>query len=171
MDADLAVGWIGLGGAAIGAGAAILGGWLQQKAQAKTAKLERQEGYSRNAAETALNELLLLQRNILAALAAEGYDEQDLVNDTVNSTHSARFSMMLVMHADEVRRRMDEVFSVLTYALAAPSGDSRIRRYLTASEEGLNILSSYLRDEPLAAPSQPFSAYLQSLGLINPNPE
>lgn len=43
VDATVTAGWFGLIGAAVGASRALVGGWLQQLYQAKTAKQQRRD--------------------------------------------------------------------------------------------------------------------------------
>jgi hypothetical protein len=158
----------GLGGATIGAGGALLGGWLQQHHQAKTARRERQESYSRVAGERALDALVQMQQVIFEYTRdhPEGttlLEHKALVIDkVVEHAHIARTSSMLITRAPELRARLDEVFMVLLQFYVAPvvesESPSRTRNtwLLTATQEGLDVLSSALRDERIPDSTEGF---------------
>ncbi|WP_333772378.1 hypothetical protein [Streptomyces sp. IBSBF 3136] len=176
MSAEVTAAWIGglagLGGALVGAGSALLGGWLQQRHAAKTARRERQEGYSRAAQETTLSELLQLQQSVMDFLgeherATEG-EIIELVNRVVRHTHAARASGMLILGTPDLVRRLDEVFRLLAASSQIhQEPDQRIPRliefYLSGSEEGLAILSAFMRGEDLPPPMPQYLEYLNAL--------
>jgi len=178
MSAEVTAAWIGglagLGGAVVGAGSALLGGWLQQRHAAKTALEERREGYSRAAQETTLSELLQLQQSVMDFLAeheraTEG-EIAELVNRVVRHTHAARASGMLLLGTPDLLRRLDEVFRVLAGSSRIPQEPNRrvpslIESYLTGSEEGLAILSAFMRGEELPPPIPKYLEHLSALRL------
>ncbi|MFF9210466.1 MULTISPECIES: hypothetical protein [unclassified Streptomyces] len=169
MQTETLVGLIsGLGGAVIGAGGALLGGWLQQHHQAKTARRERQESYSRVAGERALDALVQIQQVVFEHTRdhPEGTTllehKAQVIDRVVEHAHTSRTSSMLIMRAPELRGRLDEVFMVLLKFHCAPVVESeppsRTRNtwLLTASQEGLDVLSAALRDEQLPDHSEGF---------------
>ncbi|GGX94787.1 hypothetical protein GCM10010298_70290 [Streptomyces microflavus] len=58
----MAAGWFGLIGATVGASGALMGGWLQQRYQAKPAKDQRRNERRLAAGQVALDMLVRLRR-------------------------------------------------------------------------------------------------------------
>ncbi|MGW4437026.1 hypothetical protein ACWELO_14880 [Streptomyces sp. NPDC004596] len=122
MQTETLVGLIGFGGAVVGAGGALLGGWLQHRQQADTARRERWEGYARKAAETTLTELLTAQEEMTDwAMGFSGREEDanELYRIILERSRSARHSSLLIPEASEMRSRLREVLEVMTSFLAA----------------------------------------------------
>lgn len=169
MQTETLVGLIsGLGGAVIGAGGALLGGWLQQHHQAKTARRERQHGYSRASQERALDALVQIHQVVFDYTRDHPEDtpllehKAKVIDKVMEHAHVARTATMLVMNAPELRERLDEVFMVLLGFPAAPMAESeqpssaRNTWLLTASQEGMDILSAAMREEPIPQSSEGF---------------
>ncbi|MCX5234427.1 hypothetical protein OG824_04160 [Streptomyces prunicolor] len=167
MDAEVTAGWIGLVGASVGAAGALLGGWFQQRWQAKTAREERHEGYSRQSGETALDAFVQMQQAIYAYVRDHPHEDggdhkAEVLDKTAGFAHVARSQIMLITRASKLRERLDEVLQVLIgFTAAAPAEGQTVERVrnswiLQASQEGMDVLSAFMRDEPIPKRSETF---------------
>ncbi|MFF9394218.1 hypothetical protein [Streptomyces griseoluteus] len=151
MQAETLVGLIsGLGGAAIGAGGALLGGWLQQHHQAKTAKEQRREERRFTAGRTALDMLIRLRH--VGANRAEGDAESQgaWVDQLVEWTTSFDAALFVVPGGDEMRERVFEVVRHLGFYDVLGQTHSEANAWIDATcGEAIGILSAFLREDPL----------------------
>ncbi|MCX4608715.1 hypothetical protein [Streptomyces mirabilis] len=158
MQTETLVGLIsGLGGAVIGAGGALLGGWLQQRHQAKTAKQQRREERRFTAGRTALDMLIRLRH--VAANRAEGDDESEAawVDGLVEWTTTFDAALLVVPDGKEMRERVFEVVRHLGFYESLGQTHSEASGWIDATcLEGIELLSAFLREEPLPAQSRPF---------------
>ncbi|MFI6606867.1 hypothetical protein [Streptomyces sp. NPDC050507] len=169
MEPEVMAGWIGglagLGGAVVGAGGALLGGRLQHRQQAETARRERWEGFARAATEATLNELLKMQEEMTdwsTAFTGAGEQSQELYHMVLKRGRAARHATLLIPEATELRARLQAICAVMTdYQASSPRpGEfevlSRFAWSYTAAQEGIEVLASFLRHEPLPPPTAPF---------------
>jgi hypothetical protein len=172
----------GLGGAVIGAGGALVGGWLQQRWQAKTARRERLDGYSRHAGETALDALVQIQQVVFTFSRDFGHSGHDqfkaqVVDKVLHHAHVAKTAALLIVGDAELRSRLDEVLRVLIGYSALPEAEphaltrSRCIWFLEAASEGMDILSAFMRLEPIPSSSERFreKVILLSNTLVDPS--
>ncbi|MFF8430545.1 hypothetical protein ACF07Y_36475 [Streptomyces sp. NPDC016566] len=160
MEAEVSAGWIGLIGASVGAAGALLGGWLQQRSQARIAKKERHEQRAVAAGDTSLMEMLHLQRQLEVALGSLGqHPPTPLPYRTYIEEHSraAEVALLRMPDAAALRHRMKDVFAVLQwFEVAGRSPALKIKWALAAVQDGVELLSAFLRDEPLPAHGDAF---------------
>ncbi|MCM1941785.1 hypothetical protein NC239_26660 [Streptomyces sp. G3] len=155
MQTETLVGLIGFGGAVVGAGGALLGGLLQSRIQARTLQEQRVEDRGREAANTALNELFALRR-LASGIPLREPDIQPS-NWRLAAHHhmeAAEVALMLMPQAEEVRRRALAALHLgqraMILAGQAEQGPDVERRHLhDCSLEAINVLSTYMRGEPL----------------------
>jgi hypothetical protein len=147
------VGWIGLGGATIGAGAAILGGWIQQRQQVKTDRQKLIEERGQTAGHEALAVLYALRRHIASwdpGLDAEGREAWVLSGQEM--ADEADMAVGLVPESREIRVRMEEALSVVRSRLGQDRLRTTSEAYSTAilTTHAIDILQTFLRGgEPL----------------------
>ncbi|MGW0877039.1 hypothetical protein ACWD3Z_42245 [Streptomyces sp. NPDC002740] len=168
----MAAGWIGLVGASVGAAGALLGGWFQQRWQVRSARAERQEGYSRKAGETALDALVQMQQAVFAYVRDHSGEDgaghkAEVVDQVAGLAHVARSQIMLITNAAETRDRLNEVLRVLidyTAAQGRPRWKAHNAWFLGASQEGADLLSAFMRDEPIPERSEGFVKQMSHCG-------
>ncbi|NEA51012.1 hypothetical protein [Streptomyces sp. SID10815] len=154
MGSEIWAGMFGLGGAVVGAGGAVLGGWLQVRATRR----ERVEGYRREAAQAALNELIQLSDDLHARYNSLPADpEYGTSSEFQNFMHSGRRRLVamqknaLLIPDRELRDRLATIYRVGIAWLLSPGlrAGSQILWMLCASDEGIRLLAAFLRGDPL----------------------
>jgi hypothetical protein len=163
VSPEVSAGWIGLIGASVGAGGALLGVWLQQRYQAKMARDQREEARDdlleergRTAADKALAELYALRRHVLTWKVGMSAEER---NQWVQSGHTyaddTELNAALIPKATELRER-------LRYALGAIRGSMFVDAYEAAhepymsdfdTEHAIGLLSAYMRGDSMPRPT------------------
>lgn len=156
-----------------------MGAWLQQHHQAKTVRMERQEGYSRAAADAALGAFLKVQQVALGIGRPDSADPNSLrvlTETVIEHTHTARHAALLLVRAHEVRERLEEIVQVLLAWETAPvvEGQSRERAmcswWNSAAGEALEVLAAHMRDEPLPPRHRSYVAMMTSVASRLPDP-
>ncbi|MFE4991411.1 hypothetical protein ACFRH4_08675 [Streptomyces mirabilis] len=165
MQTETLVGLIsGLGGAVIGAGGALLGGWLQQRHQARTAKEQRRDERRFTAGRTALDMLIRLRR--VAANRSEGDAESEdaWVDELVEWTTTFDAALLVVPGGDEMRERVFEVVRHLAFYDVLGQTHSEANGWIDLTcKEAIELLSAFLREEPLPPRSRPF---VDQIGMV-----
>ncbi|MBZ6261188.1 hypothetical protein KVH22_37415 [Streptomyces olivaceus] len=164
MEAQTLVGLIsGLGGAAIGAGGALLGGWLQQRHQAKLDREQREEARAglveergRTAADKALGELYTLRRHVSTwevDLSAEAKNQWYQTGHT--HADEAELNAALIPEADNLRERLQDALESARTSMQIDAWESEHEPYLSAfdTEHAIGLLSAYMRGDSLPAPT------------------
>ncbi|MFJ4467256.1 hypothetical protein ACIP2X_06990 [Streptomyces sp. NPDC089424] len=172
MQTEMWTGLIGLGGAAIGAGGAVLGGWLQ----ARSARVERAEGHRRDAAQAALNELLQLRHELMVHDRERPTDQNyGLTEPFQNFMHTGERRLM-AMHASallipdpRLRERLERVYEIGNAWLLAPGlgAGAQLAWMQAASREGIEVLGAFLRGDPLPAEYEGFTYLRQQVAEEN----
>jgi hypothetical protein len=167
MDVDLAVGWIGLGGAAIGAGAAVLGGWLQQRAQAKADREQRREERRYSNGQAAL-EMLIRFREANMRRTEDPGGMQDFTEALVEFVMAFDAALYVVSDAEEMRRRVLGIMRVAADCIDLTRTHPEAKRWAqTMCTESIRVLSAFLREEPLPRPSTEFLEHRQIIRAHN----
>lgn len=152
MQAEVSAGLIGLVGAVVGAGGALLGGWLQQRHQAKLAKDERLDERGYTAGETALGELYQLRQHLIESGVAGPVpqDRQPWRFIAVNHLDAAEMAVMLMPNAPAVHDRVVEVLNVAKrYELAGQHRHQQIRWLTACVGSAIDMLSAHMRADPV----------------------
>ncbi|MET9510772.1 hypothetical protein ABZX62_20320 [Streptomyces flavidovirens] len=165
MDPNVASGLIGFGGAVVGAGAALLGGLLQHRYQAKTTAAERTQEYGRAAGEKALTELYALRRHMIECGMAD-IPEARQPWQYIAKTHmdEAELAVMLMPKAQKVQDRISEVMGAGSQQMTTSGGD-RVRQTTVGrgmALEAIDILSAYMRGDALPKPSPRVERYRET---------
>jgi hypothetical protein len=161
MDATVAAGWIGGGaalvGALVGAGGAVLGGWVQHRQQVATARDDRQEAYARAAGEATLTHLLQLHRSTGDTLQRWDVTAENTGwrEDQLHHIREIEMSSYLIPVA-ELRTRVMEVVALVLFARRDGEQLDQVALMVGISNEGVNLVASYLRGEPLPPRSAAF---------------
>jgi hypothetical protein len=157
VQTETLVGLIGFGGAVVGAGGALLGGWLQQRHQAETARADRIEERGMTAGANALEELRALWRHM-----AEVGGQPDRIPDAfqpwkkIANAHMAEATLatMLMPQAEVVRQRIREVGDAMAVLADAVRDESAaLLCYSIGADDALDLLTAYMRGDPLPEPS------------------
>ncbi|MGW2932942.1 hypothetical protein ACWDA7_13990 [Streptomyces sp. NPDC001156] len=161
MQTETLVGLIsGLGGAAIGAGGALLGGWLQQRHQVKTAREQKIGDLGRAAGDKLLAELYGLRRLVMDCSYEEFREEHPQWRKTaVNHVDAVELAVGLIPQAPGVRTRVKEAMDLAEsgtlYAMRADLGPRRELLHLFGGcNEAIEIVSAFMRGDPIPAPSR-----------------
>jgi hypothetical protein len=166
VQTETLVGLIGFGGAVMGAGGALLGGWLQHRQQADTARRERWEGYGRSAGEATLTELLTAQEEMTdwaRRFSGSEDDAEELHTIILKRGSAAKHSSLLIPEASELRARLKVVLDVMMDYYSAPAQEgffqsmARLRWSYMAAQEGIELLAAFLRGEHLPTPTAGFT--------------
>ncbi|MET9848884.1 hypothetical protein [Streptomyces ossamyceticus] len=173
MGAELWAGLIGLGGAVIGAGGAVLGGWLQ----ARHARTERLDGYRRDAAQTALNELVQLRHELMVHDREHPSTDHDYgftatFQDFMHAGERRFMAMnasILLIPDPQLRQRLEVVYEVGTAWLLAPGlrAGAQMKWMQAAAREGIEILGAFLRGDPIPPESAGFANMRQRVAERN----
>ncbi|MFE7361487.1 hypothetical protein [[Kitasatospora] papulosa] len=164
MDATVTAGWFGLIGATVGASGALVGGWLQQRYQAKTAKEQRRDERRFTAGRTALDMLIRLRR--VAANRTEGHTENEAawVDELVEWTTTFDAALLVVPGADEMRERVFEVVRHLGFYDSLGQNHSEANLWIDSTcKEAIELLSAFLREEPMPPRSRLF---MDQIGMV-----
>ncbi|MDX3233222.1 hypothetical protein [Streptomyces sp. ME19-01-6] len=152
MEAETLAGLIGFGGAVVGAGGALLGAWLQQHHQAKTAKNERLEARGYTAGEKALAELYQLRQHLVESGVAGEVPQERQPWRFIAVTHldEAELAVMLMPRAPLVHERVVEVLILAKrFELAGQHRHQQIRWIKGCVASAIDILSAHMRGEPV----------------------
>ncbi|MEU1454404.1 hypothetical protein [Streptomyces avermitilis] len=152
MQTETLVGLIGFGGAVVGAGGALLGGWLQQRHQAETARLERQNARGYAAGEKSLGELHRLRHHLTEceAVGDVSQDRQPWRSIAVRHLDDAELAIMLIPNATQVRERLVKaLYCARRYELAGQHRANQVRWIKTCVTSAIDMLSSHLRGDPV----------------------
>ncbi|MGW2618674.1 hypothetical protein [Streptomyces sp. NPDC001500] len=152
MDASVWVGAVfGLVGTGVGGGLSIWSSAMAQRQQAVRASEERQQVRASTAVETALTELLEIQRDVRRAGPLDDARQQ--------SIHERVLHVQVLMQrvpdaALRTRVREDTLFMPL-----APPGDTRSSQerrvdIMLLCADAIACLGAYLRTEPLPPPAE-----------------
>jgi hypothetical protein len=156
MGSGTWTGLIGLAGAVIGAGGAILGGWLQQRHQAKTARAERREERRYTAARAALDMLIRI-RHAAANRAEDDASEAVWTAELVEWSTSFDATLYLVPDGEEMRERVFEIVRHLGYYEALGQNHQEANGWIDITcGEAIQVLSAFLREDPLPTRSANF---------------
>ncbi|MFD6825651.1 hypothetical protein ACFWC5_35690 [Streptomyces sp. NPDC060085] len=160
MSPEIIAGWIALIGVAVGAALTMLGAYIQQRTQAKIARQERHEVQGLASGKEALNQLIEF-RNVLAQ---EMDGSRDLLSSTGLWLVNAERSVALVPNA-ALRNRMDTVFRTINarWTRGAVRVSARLAWEVNTVVEGIDLLSAYLRGDPLPKPSPWFTEALSKV--------
>jgi hypothetical protein len=163
VNTDLAVGWIGLGGAAIGAGAAILGGWLQQRQQAKADREQRREERRYSNGQTAL-EMLIRFREANMRRTEDPESMRDFTEALVEFVMAFDAALYVVSDGGEMRSRVMRIMGVAADSIDLGPAHQESKTWTHAMfTEAICVLSAFLREEPLPKPSREFLEVRQTV--------
>ncbi|NUP43259.1 MAG: hypothetical protein HOY76_41140 [Streptomyces sp.] len=165
VETETLVGLIGLGGAVVGVGGTLLGGWLQHRQQAQTAREERAEARSseaesrgREVADKALSELYALRRHALAWKVGMSAAER---NEWLGKAHTmadeAELHTALIPGADTLRVRVGDALSVVRASFFQDADEAEHEADLCVADTGhcIDLLSAYMRgDAALPEPTR-----------------
>lgn len=152
MEAETLVGLIGFGGAVVGAGGALLGGWLQQRHQAKTARHERLEARGYAAGEQALAELYQLRQHLVECGVAGNVPQERQPWRFIAVTHldEAELAVMLMPSAPLVHARVVEVLILAKrFELAGQHRQRQVQWMKHCVVAAIDMLSAHMRGEPI----------------------
>jgi len=164
VQAEVSAGLIGLAGAVIGAGGALLGGWLQQRHQAQTAKAERWEERRYTAGQAALDMLIRFRHATASRINDdEGVDAWTEAFVEWSVTFDA--ALYVVPDGDEMRKRVFGIMGVAGYYEDLGQNHSEAALWIDAlCREAIGVLSAFLREEPLPEPSRSFLDQREMVG-------
>ncbi|MDW4902891.1 hypothetical protein RB625_31200 [Streptomyces californicus] len=164
VETETLVGLFSLGGAVLGVGGTLLGGWFQQRHQVQVAREERAEARSsemesrgRGAAEKALIELHALRRHALAWKVGMSDDER---NQWVGAAHAmvdeAELNVDLVPRADTLRVRLRDALNVVRHSFFEDCYEADHEAYKSEFDTShcIGLLAAYMRgDDALPEPT------------------
>ncbi|MET9479298.1 hypothetical protein [Streptomyces sp. NPDC006638] len=164
MEAEVMAGLIGFGGAAVGAGGALLGAWLQQRHQAETAQKQREDARAslveergRTAAEKALAELYGMRRHAVTWKGGMPAEERNKWSHTGSAlVDEAELNAALIPGADELRARLQDALATIHTSIHVDAYESEHEAYLstTDTEHAIALLSAYMRGDALPSPTR-----------------
>lgn len=156
MQTETLVGLIGFGGAVVGAGGALLGGWLQQRHQARIAKQERREERRLASGQAALDMLIRL-RQATASRTQNPESEDAWTGAFVDWTVTFDAALYVVPDGEEMREQVFEIVRLIGYYEELGQTHQEANLWIDAlCREALAVLSAFLREEPLPNPSRFF---------------
>ncbi|MEU6651296.1 hypothetical protein ABZ904_18085 [Streptomyces sp. NPDC046900] len=156
MQAETLAGLMGLAGAVVGAGGALLGGWLQQQHQAKTAKEQRRDERRYTAGQAAL-EMLIRFRHASMRRTEDADSALAFSEALVEFVTTFDAALYVVSHGDEMRRRVLGIIGLAAAYMEPSRPNSEDKGWVdTCCKEAVGVLSAFLREEPLPEPSQYF---------------
>jgi hypothetical protein len=152
MDATVAAGWIGLGGAAVGASAALLGGWIQQVHQARTARAELRDQRGYEAARTALAELYVLRQHVHACEGSSVPPEREpwrkIASDHLDA---AELAVLLIPNVSKARgEALGALLLAERFELAGRERWAQLGWIRECAAAAIVILSTHMRGDPVA---------------------
>ncbi|MDV9175972.1 hypothetical protein R6V09_38365 [Streptomyces sp. W16] len=156
VQTETLVGLIGFGGAVVGAGGALLGGWLQQHHAAKTAKDERRSERRYTTGQAAL-EILIRFRQATAS-RTEDQESEDAWNDVfIDLTVTFDAALYVVPDGDEMREQVFEIVRLIAYYEQLGQTHQESNLWIDSlCKEAIEVLSAFLREDPLPSPSRFF---------------
>ncbi|MFF3934381.1 hypothetical protein [Streptomyces hirsutus] len=178
MQIEILVGLIGFSGAVVGAGGALLGGWLQQRHQVAVAQEQQEaaragllEERGRAAGEKALSELYALRRHLkdceLRPVPEERQPWRGIARGFIDE---AELAVMLMPNAAEVQSRITDAAGLITETLVIGREEARqmtdrehvqhVHRCLVGTLEAIGALSAFMRGDPLPEPGRLLSRYI-----------
>lgn len=167
MQTEMWVGLIGFGGAVVGAGGALVGGWLQQRHQATVLRQQQEaaragllEERGRAAGEKALSELYALRRHLkdceLRPVPGERQPWRGIARTLIDD---AELAVMLMPNAAEVQSRVADAAGLITQTLMIGRDEARmmtdgehrthVSLCLGGTLEAIGVLSAFMRGDPL----------------------
>ncbi|MFJ8507717.1 hypothetical protein [Streptomyces avermitilis] len=153
MQTETLVGLIGFGGAVVGAGGALLGGWLQQRHQAKSAKEERR-AERRHAAGQAALDMLIRFRHATASRINDDEGVDAWTEAFVEWSVTFDAALYVVPDGEAMRKRVFGIMGFVGYHEDLGQNHSEASLWIDAlCKEAIGVLSAFLREEPLPAPS------------------
>ncbi|SEC34741.1 hypothetical protein [Streptomyces sp. KS_5] len=153
MQAEVSAGLIGLAGAVIGAGGALLGGWLQQRQQALTAKAERREERRYTAGQAALD-MLIRFRHATASRINDDEGVDAWTEAFVEWLVTFDAALYVVPDGDEMRKRLFGIMGFIGCYEDLGHNHSEASLWIDdLCREAIGVLSAFLREEPLPEPS------------------
>lgn len=163
MQPEVLAGLIGFGGAVVGAGGALLGGWFQQRHQAALTREDRQvaraglvEERGRAAADGALAELHALRRHVMRREQGVAPDEElEWLRTVEEHVDQAAMASGLIPEADEMRTRVRDALDVVYTSALAERRKARRSSFASRSavEHVIEVLSAYKRGDDLPGPT------------------
>ncbi|MFI5979176.1 hypothetical protein [Streptomyces sp. NPDC051452] len=156
MQAETLAGLMGLAGAVVGAGGALLGGYLQQHHQAKTAKEQRRDERRYTAGQAALE--MLIRFRHASMKRTEDVDSALAFSEAlVEFVTTFDAALYVVPDGDEMRRRVLGTIGLAAGYMEPHHPNSEDKSWIdTCCKEAIGVLSAFLREEPLPEPSQRF---------------
>lgn len=157
----MTAGWFGLIGVSVGAAGALLGGWYQQRWQAKEARIQRREDRAHAAGETALNSLLLVLQNISALRAslrepgAAHPPNNEWIVESLNHLQAVEVATWQIPGPEKLRYRIHiAIQNANNYGTAEiPQGEIPAAVHMDwiklAAQEALACMSAFIRNEAL----------------------
>ncbi|QHA04602.1 hypothetical protein GQF42_16045 [Streptomyces broussonetiae] len=156
MQTETLVGLIGFGGAVVGAGGALLGGWLQQHYQDKAAKELRRDERRYATGQTAL-EMLIRFRHASMKRTEDADSDLAFSEALVEFVTTFDAALYVVPGGDEMRRRVLGTIGLAAAYMEPRRPNSEDKSWIdTCCKEAIGVLSAFLREEPLPEPSQRF---------------
>ncbi|MFG1806212.1 hypothetical protein [Streptomyces sp. NPDC049040] len=170
MQTETLAGLIGFGGAVVGAGGALLGGWLQQRHQARVTREQQAaaraallEERGRAAGEKALSALYALRRHLNDCASRPVPEERQPWRVIARAfIDDAELAVMLMPHAAQVQSRIADAAGLITETLVIGREEARqmtdrehishIHRCLAGTLEAIQALSAFMRADPLPEP-------------------
>jgi hypothetical protein len=155
MQTETLVGLMGFSGAVVGAGAVVLGAWLQQRYQAKASREQKIEDLGRAAADKALAELYSLRR----LLMDRSHDEiSDWRKTAMQHMDAVELAVGLIPQAQDVRTKVKETMDLTEsgaiYALRADLDlNTELLHMFGGCNEAIEIVSAFMRGDPIPEPS------------------
>ncbi|WNE95551.1 hypothetical protein PS467_09465 [Streptomyces luomodiensis] len=163
MEAEVSAGWIGLIGASVGAGGALLGGWFQQRHLAKMAREQREDARNdlmeergRAAADKALAVLYTLRSHILTWKTGwSAVERVHWVQEGHTYTDDAELNTALIPKATELRKRFRDALGAIRRSMFVDAHEARNEPYLSEfdTEHAIELLSAYMRGDDLPQPT------------------
>lgn len=172
VQTEILVGLIGFGGAVVGAGGALLGGWFQQRHQAHVTREQQEvaragllEERGRAAGEKALSELYALRRHLkdceLRPVPEERQPWRVIARAFIDD---AELAVMLMPNAREVQSRITDAAGLITETLVIGREEARemtaqehvkhVHRCLAGTLEAIQALSAFMRGDALPEPGR-----------------
>lgn len=148
MQAEILAGLIGFGGAIVGAGGALLGGWLQRRHQAATAREERQDARGYVAGEKALGELYQLRQHLIICGTAGEVPEDRQLWRFIAIWHldDAELAIMLMPNASQIREQLTKpLYCARRYEVAGQHRYQQTPWMKACVTSAIDMLSSHLR--------------------------
>lgn len=179
MQTEMWVGLIGFGGAVVGAGGALVGGWLQQRHQATVLREQQEaartgllEERGRAAGEKALSELYALRRHLkdceLRPVPAELQPWRGIARTFIDD---AELAVMLMPNAAQVQSRVADAARLITETLMIGRDEARmmtdgehrthVNLCLAGTLEAIGVLSAFMRGDPLPGRGRLVSRHLE----------